>query len=47
MGIFSLFNLGANQKDTSFESQIAIFEDLGFKFNEGISQEDILNMWGK
>lgn len=34
-------------KHSSFAQQLKLFHDLGFVFNEGSSQDDLISMWGK
>lgn len=45
--LYNFFITDSKQKEYSFESQMEVFKNLGFKFNKGTSQKDILNMWGR
>ena len=56
IGLGSFFGCGSkmsqaqtddNIKKVSFDEQMKVFKDLGFEFNEGASETDIINMWGK
>lgn len=41
-GIYSCSN-----KNNSFENQLKVFTDLGYLINDGITNDDIINIWGK
>lgn len=43
----SLAQTNDNIKKVSFDEQIKVFKNLGIEFNEGASEADIINMWGK